>query len=471
MAIPVRDLLQLVRTNGTSDPGSLPPGLLGYSPRFGIEIGETLVVEWAPRSISVSCMKCNKDQFLIRNGTKVIKCYDVPFDGKRVMLLVARQRFRCARCGRNMSSPLPFLDEHHCCTNRLKKFILQKCEGLLSYSEVSREVGITAKTVKAIFEEAVAPLMQRFSKELPAIFSIDNITLNHKPKCVISDPLLHMFVKIFDGRTTEDITTGLNDLKKKGKVYCCITDLSSKQRSAVRKSIPDVILIADIFHVYQTMLKHRDEVLKRVGEYVLNPEGYTPSAVTLPKKKLPIPMNEASAKTCDANQLLLFDQEYLEALSFKVVESFQRFHEILESSSSSGEAMQSYSAWIQSLTAETAALLRPFIATIDSWKREIFAYFDLHLTNGFAESINALISKMNSRGYGYDDGTLNKRMVALTYKKLHDDSMICETTDVDVDVQEKTNSADALLDYLSDCRDLPRQTEMFDTNEECAIAS
>jgi transposase len=41
------------------------------------------------------------------------------------------------------------------------------------------------------------------------------------------------------------------------------------------------------------------------------------------------------------------------------------------------------------------------IRSVSNWREEIFAYFDVQLTNAYTESFNALARKMNRAGNGY----------------------------------------------------------------------
>lgn len=51
------------------------------------------------------------------------------------------------------------------------------------------------------------------------------------------------------------------------------------------------------------------------------------------------------------------------------------------------------------------------IRSVSNWREEIFAYFDVQLTNAYTESFNALARKMNRAGNGYSFEALKKRLV------------------------------------------------------------
>jgi transposase-like protein len=87
-----------------------------------------------------------------RYGSRLQIYTDKPVDGKRVSLLVNRQRYRCTDCGKTFVGLLPEMDEVRLMTRRLRAYVEE--ESLKrNFVSIADEVGMNEKTVRTIFRE------------------------------------------------------------------------------------------------------------------------------------------------------------------------------------------------------------------------------------------------------------------------------------------------------------------------------
>jgi transposase-like protein len=87
-----------------------------------------------------------------RYGSRLQIYTDKPMNGKRVHLLVSRQRYRCTDCGKTFVGVLPEIDEARLITQRLRAYVEQ--ESLKrSFVSIADDVGIHEKTVRRIFRD------------------------------------------------------------------------------------------------------------------------------------------------------------------------------------------------------------------------------------------------------------------------------------------------------------------------------
>jgi transposase-like protein/predicted nucleotidyltransferase len=101
-------------------------------------------------SLSRFCPSCGA--LSNRYGSRLQIYTDKPLDGKRVSLLVNRQRYRCADCGKTFVGLLPEMDEVRLMTRRLRAYVEE--ESLKrNFVSIADEVGINEKTVRTIFRE------------------------------------------------------------------------------------------------------------------------------------------------------------------------------------------------------------------------------------------------------------------------------------------------------------------------------
>jgi transposase-like protein len=116
-----------------------------------IEEGEHIYrVSVKPSSPLLFCPLCGA--FSNRYGSRRQFYTDRPMHGKRISLIVDRQRYRCTGCGKTFMEALPEIDEARSITRRLRSYVEQ--ESLKrSFVSIADEVGIHEKTVRRIFRE------------------------------------------------------------------------------------------------------------------------------------------------------------------------------------------------------------------------------------------------------------------------------------------------------------------------------
>jgi len=87
---------------------------------------------------------------VVKNGTKEVLFMDTPMHGKKVGILVARQRFLCQGCRSTLYPDVPYMHEKHQMTNRLVAYI-QRYGTERTFSAIANEIGITSQTVSDIW--------------------------------------------------------------------------------------------------------------------------------------------------------------------------------------------------------------------------------------------------------------------------------------------------------------------------------
>lgn len=80
---------------------------------------------------------------------------DLPIHGKRVELLIKRQRYRCRDCNRTFWEHLNHtIDEKRNCTRRLLSYI-EKQSLNRTFVSISEEVGLHERTIRNIFRDYI----------------------------------------------------------------------------------------------------------------------------------------------------------------------------------------------------------------------------------------------------------------------------------------------------------------------------
>ena len=81
---------------------------------------------------------------LFRHGNQMQRFMDTPMHGKRALVEIERQRYRCRACGKTVFEPLPDMDDKRQMTSRLLAYI-EKNSLRKTFSDLAREVGGTTR--------------------------------------------------------------------------------------------------------------------------------------------------------------------------------------------------------------------------------------------------------------------------------------------------------------------------------------
>lgn len=119
--------------------------------------------------------------------------------GKRVGLLVQRQRYRCHQCRRTCVDPTPGPDDQRRVTERLKIFVAQQMLAR-PFTAVATEVDC----VRAVFCEAVGTWDRTRTLVTPKILGIDEVVLG-QPRCVLTNVEEQTLRDVLPHRTCEQI--------------------------------------------------------------------------------------------------------------------------------------------------------------------------------------------------------------------------------------------------------------------------
>jgi len=97
------------------------------------------------------CPECSS-LFIHKHGTQKQSYMDTPMHGKRVLLEVIRQRYKCQDCHKTFFEPLQCMDNKRQAIRLLIGYIEQRCVQE-TFVSLAREVGVDEKTVRHVFDD------------------------------------------------------------------------------------------------------------------------------------------------------------------------------------------------------------------------------------------------------------------------------------------------------------------------------
>jgi transposase len=348
-----------------------------------------------------ACLFCGSST-LLRHGTDRQVIHDVPSHGKRVVILVDHQRWRCVNCGRTFYEPLPDVDEKRFCTKRLIKYLERRSMNR-TFLSLAEEVGLHEKTVRRIFHAYTQELGQATHIATPRVMGMDELHVIHQPRGIITNIEAGTVVDLLRDRKKQTVIRYLSSLEHRDRIEVICIDMWQPYREAARQCLPDAAIVIDKFHV----VKMANEAIEQI------------------RKELRAGLDDKQRRTLMHDRFILLkrrsdlsekDTLILEAWikNFPILgiayELKEAFYDVWDASTKD-EALKRYFAWQDSITPEVSGAFTPMALTIEEWGDEVFAYFDHRVTNAYTESLNGLARVANRLGRGYSFDVLRARLL------------------------------------------------------------
>jgi transposase len=212
-----------------------------------------------------ACPHCGYVANLYKHDNREQLCMDLPIHGKRVGLLIKRQRYRCRECNQTFWERLDHtIDEKRSCTKRLLSYI-EKQSLKRTFVSISEDVGMDERTIRNIFGDYTNHLEKTISFETPNWLGIDEIHII-KPRCVITNIEERTLVNLLPNRNKETVITYLSRLPNKGHIQYVTMDMWQPYKDAVKATLPKATIIVDKFHVVRMANQSLETVRKQLRE-------------------------------------------------------------------------------------------------------------------------------------------------------------------------------------------------------------
>lgn len=354
-------------------------------------------------SLPSSCPHCGCVANLYKHDNREQLCMDLPIHGKRVGLLIKRQRYRCRECNQTFWERLDHtIDEKRSCTKRLLSYI-EKQSLKRTFVSVSEDVGMDEKTIRNIFRDYINRLEGTLRFETPNWLGIDEIHIISKPRCVLTNIEERTLLDILPNKNKETVIGYLSRLPNKGRITYVTMDMWQPYKNAVKAVMPNATIIVDKFHVVRMANQALETVRKQLRE-------------GLTAKQRRGLMHDRFILLKRNKQLTAMDKVTLDAWT-KHHPSLGIAYELKESyfdiwdSDSKNMAFLKYHDWKAKIPGALQSAFEPLTKSMTNWETEIFAYFDHRITNAYTESLNSLIRVMNRLGRGYSFEALRAKML------------------------------------------------------------
>ena len=354
-----------------------------------------------------ACIHCGRGTLfagkLYRHGTREQLLMDLPAHGKRVGILLTRNRYRCQDCGKTFLQPLPDVDERSQMTRRLVRHI-EVHSVRKTFTAVADEVGVDEKTVRNLFHAYVERLDRTTVFETPEWMGMDEVHLLKKPRAVFTNIKERTIIAVLEKRTKKVVLAHLKAMPDKERIEVVTMDMWNPYYDAVQEAMPDAAIIIDKFHVVRMASAAMEAVRKSLRAGL---EAKTRRK--LMHDRFNLLRRNHDLKPEQRETLALWSQMFPTlAEAYKLKEDFYGLWSIPQKS----DAIAAYEAWRNSITGtELLTAFQPVLTAMHNWKTPIFAYWDHRATNALTEALNGVAKMMQRAGRGYSFEAIRAKML------------------------------------------------------------
>lgn len=350
------------------------------------------------------CPNCGFSN-LYKHGTKKQLFMDLTMHGKRVGIVVERQRYLCRECNNTFFEPLPDMDEKRLATKRLVEWI-EKQSLERTFVSIADEIGLHEKTIRNIFKDYVQLLEDSIRFETPVFLGIDEIYIIKKPRCILTNIDEHTVIDMLSNRNKETVVNYLFRLPNRDKVEVVAMDMWNPYRDAVKAVMPQATIIIDKYHVVRMANVAMEDVRKKLRSQMDKKQrrGLMHDRKILLKRHHDLlPQHLLVLDLWLANYPVLKTAYDLKEGFFKIWD-----HDNLT------DAYKALQAWKDGITDDVKPSFQPILTALNNWEEEIFNYFiyrSRRITNAYTESLNSIVRMVNNLGRGYSFEALRAKIL------------------------------------------------------------
>jgi transposase len=325
---------------------------------------------------------------------------DIFLRSYQVRLILYKRRFRCVLCKKTFTEKDGICGRYRRTTKRFREDLAyQSMKNTIAQVAESCEVG--PRFVQECFESLIQEKYAEKGRSLdetaklptPQYLGIDEFA-RRKGHCydtILCDLENHIVLEVCEGRKLEEVQQLLNRLSDPEKVEAVSMDMSASFRPAVQSCLPHAVIVVDHFHVMQHLMKAFKKIVSSFAHKI---EGMI---ILKGKQHLFLRAQE------DLTEEQVQDRKKIGA-RLPLLEEAWQFKEAFRSwyaTATPETAEQELDTWIKSIQESSFTHLQKALSIFKNWKKEILAFFQFRITNGFVEGKNNRTKAMMRQGYGY----------------------------------------------------------------------
>jgi len=356
------------------------------------------------------CTRClSRD--VIKRGT-ITRCLrTTPIGRKPIFIELPIQRIECCTCGTVRQVDVGFADERRSYTKAFERYVLDLSR-LSTIYDVARHLGVSWDTVKDIQMRNLERRYRRINLKDLKLIAIDEISIGkgHQYLTIVLDLNTGAIVFTNEGKGAEALDPFWKKLKHStAKIDAVAMDMSPAYAFAVKKNLPDAVIVFDHFHI----IKMFNEKLAELRRDIQN------DAQTMKQKKVIKGtrwlLMKASENLSHEHKAKLDEALHLNkplAVAYYMKEDLRQFW----SQRDKQAASEFLDDWIARARSSGIRKLMDFSKTLATHRFGILAWYDFPISTGPLEGTNNKIRTLQKMAYGYRD----KEFLKLKLYALHE---------------------------------------------------
>lgn len=355
------------------------------------------------------CPKCGKCH-LVKNGFRMRDFLALPIGGKKVIVRMKVQRYKCKDCDYDHQEKIPFATGGNSYTHRFARHVVDLLRSM-TVKDVASRLGISWDTVKEIHSHYLDKHYSPPSLDGVECIGIDEFAVKkgNVYKTIVVDLTSGRILYVGEGKGIEALADFWKKVKRKNiSIKYVATDLSAAFIASVLDNCPDAIHVFDHFHVVKLMNDKLDDI--RRMQYGMEKD--------INKRKV----LKGTRYLLLGNGSDIYDDKYKTRLdnALAMNEPLSKAYYLKEqlreiwSQVYKDDAEKVLTDWIEQAKNSKITQLEKMAMTMQTYKRGILAWYDCHISTGKVEGINNKIKVMKRNAYGFrDDKYFKLRLYAL----------------------------------------------------------
>ena len=371
--------------------------------------GNTIILHVQTKDRIKACPKCGK-LHLVRNGYRMRDFVGLPIGGKKVVIRMKVQRYKCRDCDYDQQERIPFATGSRSYTHRFAKYVVELLRGM-TLQDVSNHLGVSWDTVKEIHSTYLERHYSPPSLEGVEDIGIDEFAVRkgHVYKTIVVDLGRGRVLHVGEGKGADALNGFWRKVRRKGvRIRHVATDLSAAFIASVLENCPGAVHVFDHFHVVKLMNEKLDDIRRKV---------YSMEKDVNKRKVL-----KGTRYLLLGNGADIFDKQHKTRLdnALAMNEPLSKAYYLKEQLrqiwmqpvKAMGESV--FDDWVRQAEQSKIPQLQKMAVTMRAYKAGILAWYDCHLSTGKVEGINNKIKVMKRNAYGFrDDRYFTLRLYAL----------------------------------------------------------
>jgi transposase len=375
---------------------------LGFSLLAWEVVEEEILLRVKPQDPAL-CPRCGNISQNRHEKGKWRKIYHGFGFGRKVYLLVRKDRYLCQPCKRSFTEKIPLVSPWQRRTFEAEGQIIESLRGQ-SFRSLSQKEGISYGVSKRI-------LMRRLDPEkLLWAESGEEVTLGidahsfRGPQMVhtVTDIRAHSPLTILPDSRKETLSRFLRNIpeERKPKIKEVCIDMDQLLLGCVEKHLPEASVVIDHFHVIQDANRRVDEA-RRIEQDAWK--------VEIPRKIFLVGKEKLSSS--QRKKIESYFQKYPSLKEFYwIKEALRRFYK-LKHKKTAEKRLKDLIAMAR--LSDDAAMMQ-WGRTLKKWGPYILNYFDNRTTNAYTEGIHTKIKMIKRVSFGFRNVDVYVRKVLLS---------------------------------------------------------